>query len=401
MLVCTPTRDERTFTYTGFQTIVYTITTIIYNLYFHPLRNYPGPRFHAATSMAWGISNFRGTLAKDVYALHEAYGPVFRIRPNEIAFAEGDAWQDIYGHKVLGKKAGLAPGLKELPKHNTFYKAYPGQPESIVTADYSNHARWRKILSPGFSDKSLKAQEPLVMKYIDLLMVRLRERSGEALDIMNWYNFTTFDVIGDLAFGESFGCLENARYDPFVSLIIGAVKNNSVLVLLRYMGLKYLSLIALFSLLRGALDLVNYSTKTLKKRIAGGPRPDLIQPLIEDKEEGGQSLGTLSFMAQVLLIAGSETTAAALSGVTWLLLSNPEKLAKLKEEVRGAFHDESEIDFASVQKLEYMIACLNEGLRMYPPVPTALPREAPEGGAVIAGNYVPKGVSGRSPSLVH
>lgn len=322
---------------------------------------------------------------------------MLRIRPNELAFAKEEAWQDIYGHKGSVKRAGLLPGVRELPKHNLFYKAYPGQPESILTADYDTHMKWRKILAPAFSDKSLKVQEPLVMHYIDLLMTRMRERRGKAVDIVQWYNFTTFDVIGDLAFGDSFGCLENARYDPFVLLIMGTLKHNSVLLFLRYMGLKTLSVVALFSLLRNNLDLISSATETLKKRIAsGGSRPDLIQPFIEDKESGGETFGNLCSMAQALLIAGSETTAAALSGVTWLLLSNPEKLAKLKEEVRSAFQDETEIDFTSVQRLEYMTACLNEGLRMYPPVATALPREVPKGGAVIAGNYVPEKVSSRS-----
>lgn len=47
----------------------------------------------------------------------------------------------------------------------------------------------------------------------------------------------------------------------------------------------------------------------------------------------------------------------------------------------------------SVQRLEYMLACLNEGLRMYPPVAIGLPREVPKGGAVMSGDYVPEGVS--------
>jgi hypothetical protein len=64
-----------------------------------------------------------------------------------------------------------------------------------------------------FSDKALKEQEPLITGYVDKLISRLHEHtrsSGSAtLDIVKWYNYTTFDILGDLAFGDSFGCLES------------------------------------------------------------------------------------------------------------------------------------------------------------------------------------------------
>lgn len=48
---------------------------------------------------------------------------------------------------------------------------------------------------------------------------------------------------------------------------------------------------------------------------------------------------------------------------------------------------------ASVSKLEYMLACLNEAMRMLPAIPTGLPRVVPEGGRVLNGKFVPQGVS--------
>lgn len=101
--------------------------------------------------------------------------------------------------------------------------------------------------------------------------------------------------------------------------------------------------------------------------------------------------------SSILIIGGSETTATLLSGVTYFLLTNPEAMAKLTAEVRGAFKSEDEIDFVSVSTLPYLLACLDEALRMYPPVPTGLPRVVPKGGAKISGNYVPEGVSSPDP----
>ena len=92
----------------------------------------------------------------------------------------------------------------------------------------------------------------------------------------------------------------------------------------------------------------------------------------------------------ILIIGGSETTATLLSGATYYLLSNPAKLAQLTEEVRSTFNSEEEITINSVSRLNYMLACLNEALRMYPPVPIGLPRIVPTGGARIAGHYIPE-----------
>lgn len=101
----------------------------------------------------------------------------------------------------------------------------------------------------------------------------------------------------------------------------------------------------------------------------------------------------LASHASVLIIAGSETTATALSAATYYLGMNPRTLAALTNEVRTSFSSEEEIDLISVQRLSYMLAVLDEALRMHPPVPSGQPRMIAEGGDVILGQYVPAGVS--------
>jgi cytochrome P450 len=97
----------------------------------------------------------------------------------------------------------------------------------------------------------------------------------------------------------------------------------------------------------------------------------------------------LAVNASTLIIAGSETTATLLSGALFLLTTNQEKLARLTDEVRSAFATDQDITMTSVGNLSYMLACLNESLRMYPPLPGGLPRIVPSGGAVIGGSFVP------------
>lgn len=133
--------------------------------------------------------------------------------------------------------------------------------------------------------------------------------------------------------------------------------------------------------------------KLLKRMDLGSERNDLIEGLLRKKDELNLDIDKLQFNSSLLIIAGSETTATLLSGVTFLLTTNPEALRRLTDEVRSTFKTEEEIDFTSVSTLQYMLACLDEALRMYPPAPLGLPRQTPKGGAKIAGHYVPEDVS--------
>ena len=64
-------------------------------------------------------------------------------------------------------------------------------------------------------------QESIVQASVDLLITKLQQRiaadaPGEStiVDILQWLNYTTFDTIGSLLWGFSFGCLENVRSHP-------------------------------------------------------------------------------------------------------------------------------------------------------------------------------------------
>ena len=86
--------------------------------------------------------------------------------------------------------------------------------------------------------------------------------------------------------------------------------------------------------------------------------------------------------ANVLMIAGSDTTSTGLAATLYYLLRTPEKMEKLKREVRGCFGDVSEIvSGRKMGECRYLRAVIDEALRLCPPVPALLPREvvAPQG----------------------
>ena len=111
----------------------------------------------------------------------------------------------------------------------------------------------------------------------------------------------------------------------------------------------------------------------------------------------GEMMGTF----EVLMVAGSETTATLLSGVTYQLLKNPHVLKKLVAEIRSTFVHSHEITMVAVNDLKYQLAVLDEALRMMPPVGTALVRLVPSGeGEVVGGHFVPGGMRVGVPSWV-
>lgn len=86
---------------------------------------------------------------------------------------------------------------------------------SLIQARDVDHNRQRKIFTPAFSDRALKQQEPLFMKYTDQLVSKLKEgieqNPTKLIDMVRMFNFTTFDIMGDLTFGEPLHMLSNAE----------------------------------------------------------------------------------------------------------------------------------------------------------------------------------------------
>jgi cytochrome P450 len=140
-----------------------------------------------------------------------------------------------------------------------------------------------------------------------------------------------------------------------------------------------------------------HSSERVNTRLAmKTDRPDIWTYILRrtesEKNEKGLSLEQMYSNASTFMIAGTETTATQLSGLTYQLLKNPKVMEKLTVEIRVAFPSRGEITMQSLAQLEYLNACLEEGLRFYPPVAVGLPRITPKPGAIVCGQFVPAGV---------
>lgn len=69
----------------------------IYNVYFHPLRKYPGPWIARASQLPFLYYQVTGMLPHAIKEIHEKYGHVVRIAPNDLSYLDSQAWFDIHG----------------------------------------------------------------------------------------------------------------------------------------------------------------------------------------------------------------------------------------------------------------------------------------------------------------
>ncbi|KAK4174617.1 cytochrome P450 [Triangularia setosa] len=378
--------------------VTYLLFRAIYNIYFHPLRGIPGPKSWSATRIPFIWALLRGTIVHDIQKLHRKYGLVLRIAPNELTFADPSAWNDILQ---------AHPGQPQFLKDPTWWAKQRIHTDGLISAiDPDTHARMRKALTPGFTTRALRSQEPVIQRYVNLLVERLSnmvdsasagtEPAGGAaeleVDIAPWFNFTTFDVFGDLAFGESFNCLENSNYHPWVEILFQTPKMATMVAGARfYPWLESL----LFSLIPPSLkkmqrDHWGQVVERVRRRMNYEvEREDIMSPILRENTKNEMTVDDINGSFMALVIAGSETTATVLTGMMNYLVWNPQYLKKVTDEVRGLGGDETEITLDSLRELKWLNAVLTEALRLCMPVPWVLPRRVPNGGGVVAGVTLP------------
>lgn len=360
----------------------------IHNIFFHPLRRFPGPVTWIAVPWLKSLSQIRGQADHDVVALHEKLGPVVRVLPDTLSFASPSAWKDIYG-----------TGHAELPKH--IYKG-SGMEErpNIITAHPRDHHRFRKAMMPAFTPEAIGREEPLIMGYVDMLVEHLRTISKSSTPVANvakWYTMTTFDIFGDLCYGENFNGLASGELHPWIKSM------SSMKLLVPLLVFPYISSLLILLLLpadqRDSLkDHQKRSYGLTMKRIAERdthPRSDFMTFMLRNRgEDQGVTDHELASNSDIIISAGSETTSTALTGITFFLASNPDVMAHCVREVREAFKSDEDITFSDTATLPYLLACIEEGLRMYPPVPTSLIRRTlPGRPMLIDGHLIPENVS--------
>ena len=366
----------------------------VYNLYFHPLSRIPGSRIWSVSRFPYVWTLATGRLAQRTHEFHEQYGPVVRLAPNEVSFIDGQGWHDIYNYHQSSPN---------FPKNPIWMAPAQNGIHSILSANDADHSRYRRLLAHAFSERALIQQEDLLLSYVELLINQLRAKAASpetaVVDLVKWFNFTTFDIIGDLSLGESFQCLEGSQYHAWVTTILKSFKFGAIFICLRFYGLaRPVRSLLPKSLMKKREKHESMAKASIHRRLAQGQsgdnkKSDFMFYILRHNDEKGMTVPEIEQNLRILVAVGSETTATALAGIAANLLQNPATLNRATSEIRNSFKNEPEIRAEAVMKLPYLNAVIEEGLRMCPPAPVGMPRVVPEGGAEVSGHWLPTGVS--------
>lgn len=394
------------------------------------LRKYPNlSPFSGISALPFMFMASRGFRSMELAELHKKH-PVIRTGPNMLSYGDVRAIKDIYGHNTKCTK-------------DASYAVTAGT--HFHLADVINkpdHARKRKVLSSAYALKNLESWEYKVTDKVQRMFKHFDEvctlapkedvASGKVapdpkdltLDLRAWTNFFTLDAIADIGLSEKLGLLDNGNdmviaqrrdgttYTTSLREALYPTARKQSLIVWNYEWYpildKLVNVIPFFN--RMSTSATNWDNiiwrrgnERLRRYEAGEKLDDFFQALMEDKNGNPNNLewGEVIAECNIMMNAGSVTTAIAITNVMYQLLRNPRCLAKLREEVDAVLDEDDVIaDYDKVKHLPYLRACLDESLRIFPPTSHGLPRETPAEGTNILGEWVAGNTSVSMSALV-
>ncbi|KAJ6084095.1 hypothetical protein N7486_010895 [Penicillium sp. IBT 16267x] len=382
------------------------------------LRKYPNLHpLSGVSAIPFMIMASRGFRSKELAELHKKH-PVIRTGPNMLSYGDVRAIKDIYGHNTKCNK-------------DSSYVMTSGSHFNLAdVVDKPDHARKRKVLSSAYALKNLESWEYKVTDKLQRMFKHFDEvctmapkedvSSGRVapdqkdltLDLRAWNNFFTLDAIADIGLSEKLGFLDQgsdmctaqrrdgATYTTSLRDALYPIARKQSYILWNYDWYltldKMVNVIPYFNEMQKANDnwdniMWHRGHERLRRYEAGEKLDDFFQALMEDKNGNPNNLewGEVVAECNIMMNAGSVTTAVAITNVMYQLLRNPRTLAKLREELDNVLdEDECVADYDKVRHLPYLRACLDESLRIFPPTAHGLPRETPPSGTSILGEWV-------------
>ncbi|WPH01845.1 cytochrome P450 monooxygenase-like protein [Acrodontium crateriforme] len=238
--------------------------------------------------------------------------------------------------------------------------------QSVATVqDPDIHRHLRYHLSHAFSLRELQAIA----------------NSEDGINVVEAYNRVAFDVMGEFAFSKNLGALDGDAFtlDWIASVLDGTLWGVVPMLLKRVLVSKFV--------------FTRYLARTRppkdpRTRIAEHDIRDILDAMLTDSQITEDR--TVS-QCMLVLAAGSGNIQSTLSSATFYLLSNPETLRKLQPEIRSCFKRSSDINDARASQLPYLHGVIEEALRLFPPIPSQLPRTSL--GTMIDDTCVPKGTT--------
>jgi cytochrome P450 len=339
-----------------------------------------------------------------IQALHEKYGSIVRISPNEVSVADPKSVSTI--HKINS-------GFNKSPWYSDV--APFGRQILFSMDDPKVHATRRKLFARAFSKTYLRqTYESTVHSMTKQVMEKMRSESGSngSVDVLKWWTFMATDVAALLMFGDSFHaiergqvitvlssspyyCLTFVQVNEYIRILQSNMKGSGIAVELPWWLISLLKRVPLKSiseLFSGNDILMQYGLEARRKSKTSQDERTIFATVNKEAEKEGGHLDEVDvqYESQGLLVAGSDTTAVTLTYLIWAVLSHPNWQAQLEDELASIpanFGDEY------LEKLPVLNAIIEETLRLYGAAPGGLPRMVPKGGVHMMGHYLPAGTT--------
>ncbi|KAF5007898.1 hypothetical protein FDECE_5813 [Fusarium decemcellulare] len=364
---------------------------VVYVLYFHPLAKYPGPLLARLTDLYYAYYAWKGDIHLKIYEDHQIYGDFLRYGPNLVLVCSAPGLHDIYG---TGSASSVIKSGHYVPLE---HKA----PSTFTARDRKDHLRRRRIVSQTLSDKAQRGYKERITRHVNKLCDVLYPESQPAgtwtapLDMANWCNYLTFDIMSDVVFSAYYNLLGSDRFRYITDMISKSNIRMSVLVIIPWLTSFNFdhycfkaSIIARFRFLKFVIRCVRERVERGKNKgmsiempedsVSGGAGGDVFEALDTAKDsKTGESLrpDELASESITLIVAGSETSSTAIASVLFYVADNKDVYNRVAAEVRSCPDDDS------LPSCTYLRACIDEAMRMSPPNGAVLGREvtAPAG----------------------
>ncbi|KAK8015085.1 cytochrome P450 [Apiospora arundinis] len=208
MLVPVPSGIVTILVATGF----YVICSVMYRLYFSALSKFPGPKIAAASGWYRFYYDYwcRGQYVFIVKEMHQIYGPVVRISPDELSIQDPDFYDTIY---VTGSKRQDT----DFDQHCTGIDFHGSH---FLTTDHYLHQRRRKPLEPFFSRLWISRLQPMLAECTFHLESRFRDLQGTQTITNLDHAFCAYsgDIIRRICLGDDDTegrFLDDPRFAPY------------------------------------------------------------------------------------------------------------------------------------------------------------------------------------------
>ncbi|EON65750.1 hypothetical protein W97_04989 [Coniosporium apollinis CBS 100218] len=362
------------------------VKVIIDRLIRSPLRTTPGPLPAKLTSQWLQFIDFAGNRTSTIHKLHQQYGPIVQIGPNEISFASIDAIRDIY--------SGQNPFMKSAAYDNF------GRKGAFQMRDKEDHRQRRKRINHVFSQSVLLEMEPLIRDEVENLLKVVDERCGEPYDVLHWFRMLALDVVGQLFLGKSFGALKDDRPPPYVHHLDNAYLVWAIQGILPsvYRFTSFLPFRSIQDFLTAGDYVYDYGAAAFYDYLQSygrtSTRRSLLTKLIAgDVDSKSAPLSDEEICVEIsnLVFAASDTTGNTLTYLFFELARNPSWQEQLRKELRDTEPvDGSVPQYQQIKSLPVLNSVIWEALRVHPAAPASLPRVVPPRGGRVAGMDLPQ-----------